>query len=134
MLYSFDMGNGDEDTIADMLMKELKVTRKTTLQALERAQKVRALQKQLDDSIVKHSGDYSLERIQAVERSILRIALFEIMHDSEIPPKVAISEAIRLASKFSTSESTRFINGLLDSIYKDQDGTERTHRTEPTEE
>lgn len=134
MLYSFDMGNCDDETVVEMLMKELKVTRKTTLQALERAKKVCALQKQIDDTIVKHSGEYSLDRIHAVERSILRMALFEMSHDDEIPPKVAISEAIRLARKFSTSESTRFINGLLDSIYKDQDGTERTHRTEASEE
>lgn len=136
MLYSFDMGNSDEDTISDMLMGELKVTRKTTLQALVRTNKIRALQKELDKSIEAYSGEYTLNRIQTVEKSVLRLALFEMLYDDEIPPKVAISEAIRLAKKFSSFESTRFINGLLDSIYKDQptDGTARTDEPPASEE
>lgn len=136
MLYSFDMGNSDEDTVVDMLMQELKVTRKTTLQSLDRVKKVCSLQKELDKSIEAYSGEYTLNRIHNVEKSILRLALFEMLYDDEIPPKVAISEAIRLAKKFSSFESTRFINGILDSIYKDQhpNGIETADESPASEE
>lgn len=125
MLYSFDMSNMDEESIAEMLMKELKVTRKAVAQGLERAKAISSKQPEFDALITKYAADYPINRIHSVERTILRLAIFEILYDDQIPPKVAISEAIRLAKKFSTTESTRFINGVLDSIYKDHHGIER---------
>jgi transcription antitermination protein NusB len=53
---------------------------------------------------------------------VLRLALYEMLHDDQIPPKVAIAEAIRLSRKFSTPESSSFINAILDAIYKSSQG------------
>ena len=73
--------------------------------------------------IAKTSHAYEFERIQTVERNILRLAVFEIFFDNgTVPPKVALAEAMRLARKFSTYESTSFINAILDAIYKDSLG------------
>src|SRR5690606_29501809 len=62
------------------------------------------------------------ERIPRVERNILRLAVFELLHDPSVPPTVAIAEAIRLTRKFATPEAATFINAVLDAIFKMQRG------------
>lgn len=118
VLYSFDMGNSDHKELARMLMKELNVTQRTLKNAMERAEEILEKKDELDDKIKDVSISYSFDRVPIVEKNILRLALFELFFDKEIPPKVAIAEAIRLSRKFSTPESASFINALLDQTYK----------------
>lgn len=60
--------------------------------------------------------NYQPERVDLVDRAILRLAIYEMKHDEDIPRSVSINEAIEIAKRFSTTESSRFINGVLDSI------------------
>jgi N utilization substance protein B len=69
----------------------------------------------IDRSLAAVVDNYSPERIDPVDRAILRLATYEILH-TETPPKVAINEAIELAKRFGTTDSKRFINGVLDRI------------------
>jgi len=62
---------------------------------------------------------WSLERMAVVDRNILRQSIFELLWENDVPPKVAINEALEVAKKFSTQESSRFINGVLDRIRKE---------------
>lgn len=73
--------------------------------------------KELDDLVAKASQNWRLERIARVDRSILRLALYELLYRDDIPPKVSINEAVDLGKRFSTEESGAFINGVLDKIY-----------------
>lgn len=73
-------------------------------------------QRDLDEIITKNTQNFELKRIAAVDRNVLRVALFEMFHCPEIPPVVSINEAIEIAKKFSTEESGRFVNGVLDQI------------------
>jgi len=73
--------------------------------------------KELDSLIGKASKNWRLERIARVDRSILRLALYELLYRDDIPPKVTINEAVDLGKKFGTEESGAFINGILDKIY-----------------
>lgn len=74
---------------------------------------------QLDEIISGLSKNWKIERIALIDIIILRIALFEIIHlNKEVPAVVAINEAIELAKKFSTRDSGKFINGILDKYYK----------------
>lgn len=70
--------------------------------------------KQLDSVIAEHSKHWKLERIAKVELTILRLALFEMLH-TELPLKVAINEAIELSKEFGDGNSRNFINGILDA-------------------
>lgn len=70
----------------------------------------------LDRLIERFSSNWQLSRMVAVDRNLLRIAVFELVYCSDIPPKVSINEAIDLGKKFGTDESGAFINGILDSI------------------
>ena len=67
-----------------------------------------------DDQIKKHAINWELHRIAAVDRNILRLAIFEMLHRDDIPPVVSINEAVDIAKKFSTQESGKFVNGILD--------------------
>ena len=77
-----------------------------------------ALQDQIDQRIARVAANWRLERIAAVDRCVLRLALYELLEVPEVPPKVAINEAIELAKKFSTEQSGAFVNGLLDRAYR----------------
>ena len=69
-----------------------------------------------DRLISKVAEKWKLDRIAAVDRAILRLAIFELNELREVPPKVVLNEAIELAKKFSTAQSGSFINGLLDRL------------------
>lgn len=69
-----------------------------------------------DDLIKKHARNWELHRIAAVDRNILRLGIFEMLHRDDIPPVVSINEAVDIAKKFSTQDSGKFVNGILDKI------------------
>jgi N utilization substance protein B len=72
----------------------------------------------LDSVIKKYVKNWEIERMAVIDRNILRMAAFEIIYLEEIPPKVSINEAIELAKRFGDIDSPRFVNGVLDKIYK----------------
>ncbi len=84
--------------------------------ATERASEIFSIHTQLDERISAASKDYSLERIDLLDRNILRLSLFEFL-ENKLPPEVTISEALRLARKFSTPEACRFIRAVLDALF-----------------
>jgi N utilization substance protein B len=73
---------------------------------------------QIDSEIQMLADNWSLERMPAVDRAILRLAAWEILHNSEVPNEVAISEAVALAGELSTDDSPKFINGVLARLAK----------------
>jgi len=82
----------------------------------------------LDEDISASVLNWEFSRIALIDRLILRMALCEILYFDEIPPKVTINEAIDLAKKYSTAESGRFVNGILDSLFKKYQMEERIHK------
>ncbi len=73
---------------------------------------------QIDSEIQLLADNWSLERMPAVDRAILRMAAWEILYNAEVPNEVAISEAVSLASELSTDDSPKFINGVLARLAK----------------
>lgn len=74
----------------------------------------------LDEIITAQLVNWKLNRISKVNLSILRVAIYEIMHKEDIPEKVSINEAIELCKKYSDDKSVSFINGVLDKVYKNR--------------
>ncbi len=72
-----------------------------------------------DEIIRKHAKNWELHRIAAVDRNILRLAIYEMLHRDDIPPVVSINEAVDIAKKFSTQDSGKFVNGILDKVKGD---------------
>lgn len=69
-----------------------------------------------DSLIRKFCKNWDLPRIAAVDRNILRLAIYEMLHRDDIPPVVSINEAVDIAKRFSTQDSGKFVNGILDSV------------------
>ena len=76
---------------------------------------------QLDEIIVRCAPEWPLEQITPVDRNVLRVGIYELLHGNreEVPPKVAINEAIELAKTFGGESSGKFINGVLGTIYRE---------------
>jgi N utilization substance protein B len=73
-------------------------------------------QDELDALIVQHAQNWSLERIAPVERSIMRVALYEMLHRTDVPDEVAIDEAVEAAKELCAAEAAGFINGILGAV------------------
>ena len=73
----------------------------------------------LDEIIKRQSNNWEFNRIAKIDRLILKMALTEMLYIDEIPPKVSICEAVEIAKLFSTDDSGRFVNGILDSVYNE---------------
>lgn len=73
----------------------------------------------IDIYITKYATEWPLEQITIVDRNILRIGVYELVFNDEIPAKVAINEAIEIAKAFGSESSGKFVNGVLGAIYKD---------------
>ena len=80
----------------------------------------------LDMIIVKYAAGWTLERMANADRNLLRLALHEIRHRTEIPRTVSINEAVELAKRYSTADSAKFINGILGSYVRDRDEREKS--------
>jgi len=71
---------------------------------------------QIDALISRHAREWKLSRMPLVDRNLMRMALYEVLHDPDVPTAVAIDEAVELAKQLSTEDSGRFINGVLSAI------------------
>jgi N utilization substance protein B len=74
---------------------------------------------EIDALIVQFTQNYQLQRLAAVDRSILRMSVYELIFSTDAPPAVAINEGIEIAKRFGSEDSGRFVNGLLDRIRKE---------------
>ena len=74
---------------------------------------------EVDERICRYCENYEFKRISAVDRNILRLAIYEMLFRDDIPPVVSINEAIELAKTFGGAESGRFVNGILDRVKDD---------------
>jgi len=118
LLYSWDFVDDAEADMTDMIMHQLAVTKKVVRNAMEQVQRVRERRDEIDQLISGMSKSYDFPRIPRIERNVLRLGVFELFFTDGIPPKVAISEAIRLCRKFATPEAASFINAILDALYQ----------------
>ena len=71
---------------------------------------------EVDLLLAEHTEGWTVERMAVLDRTILRVAVFELLHRADVPPSVAISEAVQAASDLSTEGSSRFVNGILGRI------------------
>lgn len=118
LMHPNDLEQLDNDEFISLMMAELSVTRRAVEQAIARVRLISSRAKEIDEMVADVSVSYDFKRIQRVELTILRLSIFEMLFDKEIPEKVAISEALRLARKFSTPEAAKFLNAIMDNLYK----------------
>ena len=116
LLYEWEMGgDGGEDTTLGML--EIKPEEKETEYMNALVQGVQAHAAELDAAVSKYAVGWRLERINRVDLSILRVAVYELTVE-KLAPAVAVNEALELARTYSTPEAVSFINGVLGSLVR----------------
>jgi transcription antitermination protein NusB len=86
---------------------------------------------EIDKYITKYATEWPLDQITIVDRNILRIGVYELIFDKDIPSKVAINEAIEIAKTFGGESSGKFVNGVLGAIYKDVGQTIKKEERKP---
>lgn len=84
---------------------------------------------QLDKLIKSRTQNWDFERIAIIDRLLLRIGICEFLHFEDIPPKVSINEVIEISKRYSTDKSSKFINGILDSVFDDLKNKARIKKT-----
>jgi len=77
---------------------------------------------EIDAILQRAAQNWKIERMAIVDRNILRMAIYELIHRSDVPSKVTINEAIELGKRYSTQQSGAFINGILDRIRREREG------------
>ena len=117
MLFQWDMSQQDPAKLEDKFWKSAKGADKTREFANRLFEGTAKDVAALDEIIGKHCENWRFERLAAIDRAILRLAIHE-MSSSDTPPKVVLNEAVELAKKFSSEESGAFVNGVLDSVHK----------------
>lgn len=121
LLYSRSF-NTAEGELA-LVMKEQAAPKSQVRAAKEKVDAIWEIREELDALIAEKATDYDLERISRIEKAILRMGLYELLH-TDLPSKIALSEAVRLARKFSTAEASAFVNAILDAVYKQEKADE----------
>lgn len=87
---------------------------------------VRGRLSELDDEIRKYARNWDIRRMGVIERNVLRMALYEMTHEKDVPPVVIINEAVDIAKYFSSTESGKFVNGILDRACRESGRPART--------
>jgi N utilization substance protein B len=117
MLFHWEMGKQEPSRIEDGFWKNARAQESTRKFANQLFESAAARTEELDPIISAHAQNWRIERMAAIDRAILRLALAEIRTTST-PAKVVINEAVELAKKFSSEEASPFINGILDAAVK----------------
>lgn len=119
-LFSEEFKNADSLKQLEVFKKNFEIEDDVFAYTREIIDGVRENQTRIDKMIEDHLKNWKLNRISHVERNILRLSVYEIVFKKEdpIPYKASINEAVEIAKKFGNTESSRFINGILDQIAK----------------
>ena len=117
MLFQWDMSQQDFTKLEEKFWKNARAADKTRAFANKLFEGAAKDVTALDATVVKHADNWRFERLSAIDRAILRLAIHE-MNCTNTPPKVVLNEAVELAKKFSSEESGAFVNGVLDAVHK----------------
>jgi transcription antitermination protein NusB len=117
MLFEWDMTRQEPARVEKQFWKSARASETTRQFANELFEGVIAEAVSIDRVVEKHAENWRIDRLAAVDRSILRLAIHELRIGTA-PPKVVIDEALELAKKFSSAESPAFLNGILDTAFK----------------
>ena len=118
MLFQWEQGKHSPQHVVQSFLRTLKTDPDVEQFALELFEGTVAEVEGLDQHVREQAENWRLERMAAVDRNLLRLAAYELVHHPETPPAVVINEAIEIARRYSDKDSMDFVNGVLDAIRK----------------
>jgi len=132
-LYEIEVGHTRAHEAIESTIEELELSSDLAGYTERIVQGVREHATEMDETISRYLKDYDFTRLAAIDRNILRLAVFEMYYVPEMPPAVTINEAIEIAKRYSTSESGRFVNGVLGRLLLDSPKANWDPATAPQE-
>jgi transcription antitermination protein NusB len=120
-LYAWESRGGGEEMLVPVLEElysQLRVSQRNRLYADALLRLVSRNLPALDTLVQQHLTNWNLNRLSVIDRNILRLGVTELLYVDDVPPRVTIREMIRLAERYSTPESPRFVNGVLDAVMR----------------
>ena len=118
LLYQLDVTRADPQTGIEDFWQHRDVSPEVKTFATDLVQGTIRHREELDGLISAHASNWDIRRMAVVDRNILRLGAYELLHLDDVPPKVCLNEAIELAKRFGDEESSKFVNGILDTIHK----------------
>lgn len=118
MLFQMDMGTVQLKDLEEIFLPQASAAEMAKVMALRMVRNTWDHLADIDRHLRNLAEHWDLARMAAVDRNILRLATYEILYDAEIPKSVAINEAIEIVKKYSTDDSGKFVNGILDKLEK----------------
>ncbi len=119
LLYSLGFEKSERGELS-LVMRQNEIPNSAARLALEKAEAIWQIHEDLDRVISEKAESYDLDRIPMIERTVLRLGIYELLH-TDLPPKVVIAEAVRITRKYATAEGATFTNALLDRLYKEKE-------------
>ena len=117
-LYEIDSTGHKTDDVVNRLLSERGLSDDNNTFVRQQVSGIIKNKRQLDENIKRFAPAWPVKQLPAVDRNILRLAIFELLMDNKVPTSIAINEAVELAKKFGSDSSARFINGVLSSVSK----------------
>jgi transcription antitermination protein NusB len=121
-LYAWESKGGGEETLVPALQElseNLRISEKNRFYADALVRIVARNRQEIDRVLQRHLTNWNLARLSAIDRNVLRLGVTEILYVDDVPPRVTIREMMRLAERYGTPESPRFINGVLDAVMRE---------------
>ena len=125
MLYQSEVGKREMDSVARAFWRVRTATPETREAAERLARGASREREAIDEAIEAASQNWRLERLAAVDRNLLRLAAYELMHEPRVPTAVVIDEAVEIAKRFGAEQSASFVNGVLDAVAREVRATSR---------
>jgi transcription antitermination protein NusB len=129
VLYANEMTHDDIGPIINNVFEEIIMDRDSMNFARQLIEQVRTNLDEIDKLIISKTNNWESQRLALIDRLLLRMAITEFLYFPDIPPKVTINEAMEIAKKFSTDQSSKFINGILDAILIDLNNSKTLNKS-----
>jgi len=120
LLYAWDVAGGESSPVehAERTLETRRMAPRYRPYATYLIETIGAHLDEIDRVISDVAANWRIERIGTIDRNVLRIGIAELRWSDDVPPRVAIHEAVRLATRYGGAESARFVNGVLDAVYR----------------
>jgi transcription antitermination protein NusB len=118
LLFQIDVGNLPPDEVLEIAYEELEPSAEDREQVEALVRGVLSEEAALDEIIGNLAEGWRLERLAKVDKNVLRLALYELRHRTDLPVSVVVNDAVEVAKKYSTEDSGRFVNGILGSFLR----------------
>ena len=130
ILFQLEFDDTQPERVIDSFWKNRKATKEIKEHSQRLVEGITSHREEIDRLIQSVSANWRISRMAIVDRNVLRMAVFELLHEESLAPAIVINEAIEIAKKYSSEEGATFVNGILDAVRKEIQGMKKSPKEE----